>query len=125
MAFDGKGMFIWQIPDCEGGNVNAIVQTAKQAGLSHLNIKIANGIYTFNVSRTNQDYAAPLVQALHANGMQAWGWHYVYGSDPVGEAKIAIRRIRELGLDGYAIDAEGEYKQSGRDAAARRFMSRV
>ena len=125
MAFDGKGMFIWQIPDCEGGNVNAIVQTAKQAGLSHLNIKIANGIYTFNVSRTNQDYAAPLVQALHANGMQAWGWHYVYGSDPVGEAKIAIRRIRELGLDGYAIDAEGEYKQSGRDAAARRFMSEM
>jgi len=125
MALEGKGLWIWNVPDCEGGNPTAIANTAQSIGLTHVSIKIANGIYPFNVSKTNQDYVAPLVPLLHARGIQVWGWHYVLGTDPVGEARQAVRRIQQLGLDGYAIDAEGEYKQSGRASAARTFMAEL
>jgi hypothetical protein len=54
-----------------------------------------------------------------------WGWHYVRGNDPVGEARLAIQRMRTLGLDGYIIDAEKEYKESGKKIAAQRFMQEL
>lgn len=118
----GKGFFIWQVPACEGGNPEAIVARARAAGLSHVLLKIADTVYDFGISRTNRDLVAPVVAALRANGIRAWGWHYVRGDDPVREAQVAVGRTRELGLDGYVIDAESEYKQPGREVAARQFM---
>jgi len=124
MALTGKGFFIWKIRDCEGGSASAIASAAADAGLSHVLIKIADGMNQYNVdSTTGNDYVPAVVQALHAAGIQAWGWHYVYGSDPDGEAWAGGRRARSLGLDGYVIDAEMEYKASGMDAAARRYIS--
>ena len=38
---------------------------------------------------------------------------------------MAIRRIRQFNLDGYVLDVEKEYKQAGKKAAARRFMSQL
>jgi hypothetical protein len=124
MALTGKGFFIWKIHDCEGGNPSAIASAAKAAGLSHVLIKIADGMDHYNVDKTTgTDYVPPLVQALHAAGIQAWGWHYIYGGDPVGEAWNGGRRARTLGLDGYVIDAESEFKAPGMDMAARRFAA--
>jgi len=124
MSLTGKGFFIWKIHDCEGGNPAAIVSAAKAAGLSHVLIKIADGMNHSNVDKTTgTDYVPPLVQALHAAGIQAWGWHYIYGADPVGEAWNGGRRARSLGLDGYVIDAEREFKAAGMDVAARRFVT--
>jgi hypothetical protein len=124
MALTGKGFFIWKIHDCEGGNPAAIVSAAKAAGLSHVLIKIADGMNHYNVDKTSgTDYVPPLVNALHAAGIQAWGWHYIYGTDPTGEAWNGGRRARALGLDGYVIDAESEFKASGMDVAARRYIT--
>ena len=64
-------------------------------------------------------------QALRAKGIKVWGWHYVYGYNPTGEAQIAIKRVQELGIEGYAIDAEAEYKLAGRETAARTFMTEL
>jgi hypothetical protein len=52
-----------------------------------------------------------------------WGWHYIYGDNPTGEANAAIRRINQYNLDGYVLDVEKEYKQSGKQSAAKKFMS--
>jgi hypothetical protein len=124
MALTGKGFFIWKIHDCEGGNPAAIVSAAKAANLSHVLIKIADGMNHSNVDKTTgTDYVPPLVNALHAAGIQAWGWHYIYGTDPTGEAWNGGRRARALGLDGYVIDAESEFKKSGMDVAARRYIT--
>ena len=124
MALTGKGFFIWKIRDCEGGSPSAIAAAAKSAGLSHVLIKIADGTNHYNVdSSTGTDYVPPVVQALHAVGIQAWGWHYVYGGDPDAEAWNGGRRARQLGLDGYVIDAEVEFKAAGMAAAASRYVS--
>ncbi len=126
MGLTGKGFFVWKVQACENGNVTEIAALAKAANLTHVLVKIANGTLPYNYdSSSNTDYAGMLVQALHAQGIQAWGWHYVYGSSPQAEASIAIQRIKELGVDGYVIDAESEYKKPGRRAAATQFMAQL
>ncbi len=125
MALTGKGMMIWRIPNCEGGNAAAIANTAKAAGFSHVLIKIANDTRPYNVDASGKDLVAPVVDALRAKGLQVWGWHYVYGYDPLGEAKIAVSQTKRFSLDGYVIDAEVEYKEAGRDAVARTFMNEL
>lgn len=124
MTLTGKGFFIWKIRDCEGGNPTAISSVAQSAGLTHVLVKIADGVNHYNINAsTGEDLVPPLITALHRLGIECWGWHYIYGGDPDGEAWIGGRRARQLGLDGYVIDSETEYKASGMDAAARRYAS--
>jgi hypothetical protein len=124
MTLQGKGFFIWKIRDCERGSPQDIAAAARAAGMTHVLIKVADGNYAYNVdSKTRIDQVPAVVEALRALGIQAWGWQYVYGSDPIGEARMAVRRIQQFNLDGFVIDAEAEYKQPGRAAAAKRYMS--
>lgn len=126
MALQGKGMMIWKISRCENGDPRAIADVAKSAGLTHVLIKIADGPYSYNVEKeTNKDLVPPVIDALRAFGIKPWGWHYVYGNNPSGEAQIAVKRVKQLGLDGYVIDAEGEYKEPGKDKAATKFMEEL
>jgi hypothetical protein len=126
MALEGKGMFIWKVPRIEGGNPQAVAAVAKGAGFTHVLVKIANGNQVYHGTWNDlTDYTTPLVEALRAQGIKVWGWHYVYGDDPVGEANVAIRRVNQYRLDGYVIDAEVEYKKDGRRTAAKTFMSRL
>jgi hypothetical protein len=122
MGLQGKGWFIWQVPRCEGGNPTAIADRAAEAGCSHVLIKIAERTFAFGFDSMGRDLVLPVANALHARGLQAWGWHYVYGDNPTGEANIAVQRCFQLNLDGYVIDAEKEYKQPGKASAARTFM---
>lgn len=115
MALEGKGFYLWQIHRCQGGDPGAIAALAQQADLTHVLIKIADGSRAYNV-----DLAEPVVNALQAAGIQAWGWQYVYGDEPFGEADIAVHRIGTLNLDGFVINAEVEYKR--KHAAANAYM---
>ena len=123
MTLSGKGFFTWRIENCEGGDVQAIANKAVAANLTHLCIKIADAIYPSGVDRNNNDRMPPLVNELKRRGIQVWGWHYVYGNNPQGEAQMAITRCNQLKLDGYIIDAEGEYKEPGKKEAAITFMN--
>lgn len=123
----GKGYYVWQLPKCDGADPQAIAKRALAAGLSHVLIKIADGAakkYNYNYD-TKVDLIPPVVAALREVGISIWGWHYVRGEEPEAEAKLAVHRTRELGLDGYVIDAEGEYKKPGRKEAAKVFMRDV
>jgi len=120
----GKGFFIWKIPSCEGGEPKKIAYTAYKAGLTHVLVKIANGIYDYNYDTSSRkDLVAPLANELSKYGIKTWGWHYVFGDLPKEEAKAAIRQIRKLPLEGYVIDAESEYK--GKYTPCRIFMNEL
>jgi len=122
----GKGFWIWKLLDCEGGDPARIASAAQAAGLSHALIKIADGAAPTNLdNNTRVDLIPPVVVSLKAVGVQVWGWHYVYGYYPQQEADIAVRRTLELGLDGYVIDAEREFKQAGWSARAEGFAQTV
>jgi hypothetical protein len=125
MTLEGKGFFIWQIPNCEGGIASAIADTAVAAGLKHVLIKIADGIYPYGFDVNGVDLVPPVAGALKARGLQVWGWHYVYGNFPTSEANIAVSRMTQLLLDGYVIDAEVEYEDPAKQTAAATFMSVV
>jgi hypothetical protein len=124
MTLKGKGFFIWQIKNCEGGDVNAIATLAKGAQFTHVLVKIADVANSYNIIN-GVDLVPPLVTALRARNISPWGWHYVKGDDPLGEANKAIQRIQQLNLDGYVIDAEMEYKEPGKAEAAKKFMNRL
>jgi hypothetical protein len=126
MALRGKGFMIWKVPSCEGGNAAQIATAAQAAGLTHVLIKIADGPYPYNVDKTTKvDLVPPVVAALHAKGIQAWGWHYVYGYNPAAEAQMAVQRVKELGLRGYVIDAEAEFEKPGMSEVAKAFMTEL
>jgi hypothetical protein len=126
MNLTGKGCFIWKVPNCEDGDPQAITAVARDAGFTHVLIKIADGTYSYNYDRERKlDLVEPLVQSLRSVGIQPWGWHYVYGDGPLAEAKKAIHRVRDLELSGYVINAEGPYKKPGKWEAARVFMREV
>lgn len=114
----GKGFWIESIPACEGGDPQAILRTAQQAGLSHVVVKIADGLCTVET----EIGLAPTVSLLKANGITVLGWHMVYGEDAAGEAQVAIHQVHALGLDGYVIRAGVAYERVGKEKAARRFL---
>src|SRR3972149_3810291 len=45
----GKGYFIWQVWNCERGDAQAIAAKARQAGLTHVLVKIGDGTLPYNV----------------------------------------------------------------------------
>lgn len=126
MTLDGKGFFIWQIRNCEGGDPDLIAQAAEEGDLGHVLIKIADGASRYNVDlKSGLDRVPSVINALREKGLQVWGWHYIYGKSPIAEADIAASRIQQLDLDGYVINAEREFKHPGKDKAASIYMSRL
>lgn len=126
MTLQGKGYYIWKVQNCEGGDPNAILAAAKQADLSHVLIKVADRdkIYNYDAAR-KIDLVAPLVPLLKSQGIQVWGWQYIYGADPLGEARMAIQRVKQLDLDGFVVNAEVEFKEPGKDIIARKYMTEL
>ena len=103
----GKGMFTWVIPDCEGGDIDAIIARAKEAQLAFLMPKITNGTSPYKL---NIPYLKEFVEKCHAAGIKVIAWSYVYGYSPVLEAQAVITEYKKYPYDGYLINAEHEYK---------------
>jgi peptidoglycan hydrolase-like protein with peptidoglycan-binding domain len=112
--FDGQGMWIWYVSQSNGGNVASIVAQAHAAGVSTLFIKSSDGS-----SNYWSQFSPQLVAELHANGLRACAWQYVYGTNPAGEASLGARAVAN-GADCLVIDAEAEYE--GHYAAAQKYI---
>jgi hypothetical protein len=111
------GYWIWQIEETEKGDPSAIVKAAVEEGITDVMIKIADGPYSFNVTKAGVDLVPAVIEAFKAVGITVWGWQFIYGYYPVQEATIAIKRVKELGLDKFIIDAESDLKKTGSGAA--------
>ncbi len=114
-AFAGQGMWIWYMSRSNGGSVASIVAQAHGTGVSTLFIKSSDG-----ASNYWSQFSPQLVGELHANGLKACAWQYVYGSNPAGEAELGARAAAN-GADCLVIDAEAEYE--GRYAAAQTYIA--
>jgi peptidoglycan hydrolase-like protein with peptidoglycan-binding domain len=112
--FDGQGMWIWYVSRSNAGNVASIVAQAHAAGVTTLFIKSSDGS-----SNYWSQFSPQLVAELHANGLRACAWQYVYGTNPVGEANLGARAAAS-GADCLVIDAEAEYE--GHYAAAQTYI---
>jgi len=126
----GGGAFIWQVKrlvDALNG-YDVLAGAIEQWRLTHVLIKIADGTYPYNYDwETKEDFALGLVLALRVlyPECQLWGWQYVYGDNPMGEATQAIDRFKALDLDGFAINAEAQYKIGDKEIQAKVYMARL
>ena len=103
----GKGMWIWQPDQTEGGDVSAIVARADHVGLTHLYVRTG--------SSWNGFYAGPfldrILPAAHAAGIRVYGWDFPRLIDPAADVARAVAAIsyRTPGghhIDGFAADIE-------------------
>ncbi|MGH2918006.1 MAG: peptidoglycan-binding domain-containing protein [Solirubrobacteraceae bacterium] len=112
-AFRGNGMWIWYVSSSDAGNVDAIAARARSAGMTTVFVKSADAGNVWS------QFSPALVQALHLRGLRVCAWQFVYGTDPVGEARAAAAGAA-AGADCLVIDAETAYE--GRYVAAQRYM---
>jgi hypothetical protein len=114
-AFDGQGMWIWYLSQSNGGSIPSILARAHAAGVGTVFIKSADGSHNYW-----SQFSSELVAQLHAGGLKACAWQYVYGSNPAGEAELGARAVAN-GADCLVIDAEAEYE--GHYAAAQTYIN--
>ncbi len=114
--FKGRAMWIWQLAYSDGGNVAAIIAQAKRYGIGALYIKSSDGTSYW------PQFSKALVTDLHEAGIKVCAWQYVYGIQPVAEANLGARAIRD-GADCLVIDAESQYQ--GRYPAAQTYIARL
>jgi putative peptidoglycan binding protein len=107
--FDRQGMWIWYVSHSEGGSVPAIVARAKANRIGTVYIKAGDGATVWN------QFNKALVGSLHAAGIDACAWQFVYGDHPLAEARVGATAVRR-GADCLVIDAEADYE--GKYAAA-------
>jgi len=112
-AFRGDGMWIWQVPKSSGGDPIAIGLKARAAGIETVFVKSSDGVTPW------PQFSPALVAALHAQGLRACAWQFVYGIDPAGEAAQGARAVA-TGADCLVIDAESAYQ--GRYAQAQQYI---
>lgn len=128
----GKGMYIWKIKNCEGGQSSIAAAMAYDAGLTHVLIKILDGPWAYNqrpyYSPNGEllyadDILGPFVQAFKAQGLKVYGWQWVYFDNPIGEAKAAITRVQKFNLDGFIVNAESPAKN--KVAQTRQYLALI
>src|SRR4030042_735313 len=59
---------------------------------------------------------------ISGKGFFVWQVANWDGGDPGGGARLAVQRTQALGLAGYVIDAEREFKLPGKATAARTYV---
>ncbi len=109
----GKGVWIWQIPKCERGDVHAIVAKARAHGLTRVLVKVADGIKYHGANRNKFE---SLVHALHAANIEPWIWQYACGNHPTEEAAFFAQLANDLDVPAVVVDAEAEYKDKHQQA---------
>jgi len=122
MTLLGKGFFIDDLSACEGGSPAGLCSSARLAGLSHVVLRIADGLHPVGIDAGGTDVLAPVARALQAAGIAAWGWGTASGEMPQAEAALVVARVRDLALDGFVVRAGAGFEKPGRESAAWTYL---
>jgi hypothetical protein len=119
-AFDRQGMWVWYVSASEGGSVRGIIARAKRNDVGTVYVKSGDGDDYWS------QFSTGLVQALHRAGLSVCAWHFVYGDDPLTEARLSAAAVKK-GADCFAIDAEADYegKYAAADLYVRALRARI
>ncbi|MEA2901342.1 MAG: hypothetical protein QOH36_1229 [Actinomycetota bacterium] len=104
----GKGMWIYEFPRTEGGNMQAIVARAKANGITHVYPRMGSHWDGFN-ARKFMDAFLPVA---HAAGLKVFGWDFPRLGDSlpsdIERARAMINFTSTSGdrLDGFSADIE-------------------
>jgi hypothetical protein len=119
-AFDRQGMWVWYVSHSEGGSIGAIVARAKRNDIGTVYVKSGDGGGYWG------QFSRGLVRALHRGGLDVCAWQFVYGDNPLAEARVAAAAVAK-GADCFVIDAEADYegKYAAADTYVRALRARI
>jgi hypothetical protein len=113
----GKSIFIWQIPEVFGGDVQTIASRLKTAGFQ------SAILHEVNTAAWRTPARKDLVEALKAEGITPIGGAAVYGVNPVLEGQQAASICQDLGMDTFVFDAESAFDKIAKpDSAAVKLL---
>jgi hypothetical protein len=114
--FAGNGMWIWYVAKANDGSPARIAARARRHRIATVFIKAGDGGDAWS------QFTPQLVSALKRRGLHVCAWQFVYGRDPVGEARVGAEAM-DRGADCLVIDAESAYE--GRYAQASTYIRRL
>ena len=114
-ALDKNGMWVWYV-SASGGSPEAVAAKAVRHHIGTVFVKSGDaGNYW-------SQFSSDLVNTLHRRGVRVCAWQFVYGSNPLDEARVGARAAH-AGADCLIIDAESSYE--GRYGPADRYIRRL
>lgn len=99
----GKFLWIWQVENCDKGDLGKIIQRARDLNLKGYIVKTDNGA---SHNYRNQMRA---VSEFRKAGLIVGGWNYLYGTNVNGEVTAVLETIRK-GIDFYVLNVEDPYE---------------
>jgi hypothetical protein len=132
--FSGVWIWIWELGQCDGGDLAAIAARCKAAGVAGVIVKAADGGRWFPQPLAVSD----IVGGLKARGIGCATWDYLYLSDAgaqfygytvdgwEAEAAKVSATINAASPDFHVLDVEGETEQLADPAGrAQAFLARL
>jgi hypothetical protein len=98
-----------------------IALRAKAIGLNSIMLKIADGHVTYG----SEENLAEIVAACKKYKIDVIGWQYIYGLKPKQEAEKAHSLCSRLGVTGFIVNAEEEFKRAGAEAKAIEYFAEL
>ncbi len=113
----GKGVYIWQPINIEGGDPHKILARLQAAGVQSVALKLCDG---FNVLPGLET----LIQVLRSNNILVAGWGYSYlNQNPKREAQTVTNACRTYQPEFYLVDVEKEAESNF--TGAQTFMNEL
>lgn len=120
----GKGIYVWQSKSIFNSSIGELINYIAYLKLDHIMLKIGDAANNGSRSYSDMKSVVDTIRS-HFPTLKILGWHYIYCgawldklgrirydniASPEAEANFAKAQIKNLGLDGYVIDAERELK---------------
>lgn len=118
-SLHGQGIWIWQLPQCAGGNPEQLIAQCIRQHFNHVLIKCVDGAKPFT---RNAGIDRAIVKRLRELNIMVAGWGYHYGRDPEAEALAAVESCQRLGHSIYVCNSEVEFENPDGPDRARRFI---
>jgi hypothetical protein len=111
-AFEGKGVYLWQVPYVANGDPLATADLLNAAKMERVEIKVAQGSYKYRPTVAwGLNVTVQWMRTFRTRFLgKVGGWGFCDGYDTAGEAEIASVLVNELTLDYYIFDAEGVFE---------------
>lgn len=115
----GRGIWIWQIANCDGGNWDKIIARCKASGIEWIVVKCGDAGRN---AQWNKAAAASAIKKCHDAGLKIGGWNYSKPNTWQSEVNLITECSKE-GLDLWIVDPEIEYeKEPNNKVIATQFM---
>ncbi|MEI8276971.1 MAG: hypothetical protein WCG00_13340 [Hyphomicrobiales bacterium] len=124
-AFRKHGTFIYQVPATVAryGTSALAIEALKEAQMAHAWVRIHSRI---PCDAADKRIIAAFIDELKAAGIAVAGWGWCDGSDPIADAKLAIKEITSFGLSDYIADIEhGVHGANWQPDEIKKFCTRL